>query len=128
MISKTRNDLIGIDPSLASKAKKKDAHGVESKQAGLIGDPQNSSLGHSAADSYGVQLSSKALEMAEARNKALGIAQATSAIRQEKVDSLKKRIADGSYEVDAGRIADGIAAEALKDHVAMSMQDETREI
>jgi flagellar biosynthesis anti-sigma factor FlgM len=36
-------------------------------------------------------------------------------VRQDKVEKLRKQIQQGSYQVDAGRIADRILEEALKD-------------
>ena len=36
-------------------------------------------------------------------------------VRQDKVDKLRKQIQQGSYQVDAGRVADRILEEALKD-------------
>ena len=36
-------------------------------------------------------------------------------VRQDKVEKLRKQIQQGSYKVDAGRIADRILEEALKD-------------
>ena len=36
-------------------------------------------------------------------------------VRQDKVEKLRKQIQQGSYKVDAGRIADRMLEEALKD-------------
>ena len=36
-------------------------------------------------------------------------------VRQDKVDKLRKQIQQGSCQVDAGRVADRILEEALKD-------------
>ncbi|HEX9157310.1 MAG TPA: flagellar biosynthesis anti-sigma factor FlgM [Syntrophales bacterium] len=36
-------------------------------------------------------------------------------VRQDKVEKLRKQIQQGSYQVDAGRVADRILEEALKD-------------
>ncbi len=124
MINNTRNDRVGIDPTLASRVKKKDARGVSEAQNQDGQKNVNSTL---AAESYGVHLSSKAREIAEARQKALSVAQSTPEVREDRVNAIKKRIAEGSYQVDAGKVANGIAAEALRDHVALSMHDEAKE-
>lgn len=67
---------------------------------------------------WDVQISPEAVDRAEARRKAMNAAKQTSPIREDRVADLKKRIADGTYKLDSGKIADGMLTEAIKDHVA----------
>jgi len=67
-----------------------------------------------------VDVSNKARDLAEARKKALEIAMATPDVREDKVADIKKRIAEGTYQIDSGKIADGILREAIFDHLADS--------
>lgn len=78
--------------------------------------------GEDKAD-FNVNLSSKAKEMAEARKKAMEIAKSTSDIREDKVADLKRRIDAGEYKPDAGRIADGMMREAIRDELAKNPPD-----
>lgn len=68
---------------------------------------------------YQVQLSDVALERKAAQNKARLIAQNTNPIREDKVMSLKKLIESGEYNIDSGKIADGILKEAIKERLSM---------
>jgi negative regulator of flagellin synthesis FlgM len=63
-----------------------------------------------------VQISPKAKELSLAR----AAVDATPDIREDKVADLRKRIASGEYKPDAGKIADGIAMEAIKDELSAS--------
>lgn len=63
-----------------------------------------------------VSISPRARELAAANR----IARETPDVREDKVEHFKKLIADGSYKPDAGKIADGIAREAIKDELAAS--------
>jgi len=85
-------------------------------------DAQNAeeSSPKSSTDNYGVSLSPKAKELAEARKKALQIAHDTPAVREDKVAEMKKKIQDGTYQVDSEKIADGIMREAMKDELSKS--------
>ncbi len=67
-----------------------------------------------------VAVSPKARELADARKKAFDIAKATPEIREERVAALKAQIQSGQYQVDPGKIADGIAREALLEYLADS--------
>jgi len=75
---------------------------------------------NSGRKDWDVQISPEAIELAEARQKAMNVAKATNPVREDRVADIKRRIADGSYKVDAGKVADGIMAEAIRDHVASS--------
>lgn len=72
------------------------------------------------ASNFNVNLSPKAKEIADARAKATEIARNTPDVREDKVAEIKKKIADGTYKVDSGKIADGIAREAMRDYMANS--------
>ncbi|MEY4630699.1 MAG: hypothetical protein RIQ81_819 [Pseudomonadota bacterium] len=79
------------------------------------GQQQASSPGTSGAN---VALSPQARQLAEAHKKAFEIAKATPDVREERVAALKKQIQAGTYKPDAGKIADGIAREALLEYLA----------
>lgn len=57
-------------------------------------------------------------ERAKSYQKALEIARATPDVREDRVAALKKQIQDGTYKIDSGAIADGIAREAIIEHLA----------
>lgn len=65
-------------------------------------------------DAAAVSISPRAKEMSLAR----ALVDETPDIREDKVAEFKKRIASGEYKPDAGRIADGILSEAMKDELA----------
>ena len=68
-----------------------------------------------------VNISESALKRSEEIKKAYEIAQNTSPIRQDRVDEIKKKIADGTYEINSGRIADGLLMEAIKDELSTGL-------
>jgi flagellar biosynthesis anti-sigma factor FlgM len=65
-----------------------------------------------------VNISDGAKSRAEAYQKALDIAKGTPDIREDRVASIKQQIKDGTYQIDSGKIADGMLREAVKDHLA----------
>jgi flagellar biosynthesis anti-sigma factor FlgM len=65
-----------------------------------------------------VNLSPAAREKAQAYQKALDIARKTPDIREDRVAEMKKKIQDGNYKIDSGKIADGMLMEAIRDKVA----------
>ena len=67
---------------------------------------------------FDVNLSQASKEKAQAYQKALEIARRTPDIREDRVAEIKKKIQDGNYQVDAGKIADGMLMEAIRDKVA----------
>ena len=73
---------------------------------------------HRGVNAANVQISSGAKDRAEAYQKALDIARATPDVREDRVAELKKQIAEGTYKVDSGNIADGMMREAIKEHLA----------
>ncbi len=67
---------------------------------------------------FSVALSPEARELAKASAKAKQIASDTPVVREDRVAALKKQIAEGTYKVDSGKIADGILTEAIKERLA----------
>lgn len=71
-----------------------------------------------AQKDWDVTLSPEAKEKAEAYQKALDIARNTPDVREDRVADLKKKIKEGKYDLDSGKIADGIMREAAKERLA----------
>jgi negative regulator of flagellin synthesis FlgM len=69
---------------------------------------------------YGVELSDKAKSRAADQKKAFEIAKNTPDVREDRVAELKAKIQAGTYEVDSGKIADGMLREAIMEHLATS--------
>lgn len=99
----------------SAKAEKSGAPGQA--VAGSIGGPN---AGAAARPGINVALSPQARELSDARKKAFDIAKATPDIREDRVAELKRQIQSGTYQVDPGKIADGIAREALLEYLAES--------
>ncbi len=72
------------------------------------------SAGPTVSDAANVQISPRAKEMSLARK----IAEDTPDVDEAKIEKFKNSIARGEYKPDAGKIADGIAREALMDEYA----------
>ena len=68
--------------------------------------------------SYEVDLSSQSKSRRAEQEKAYNIAKSTPDVRAQRVADLKAKIKNGTYEVDSGKIADGILKEAIRDHLA----------
>lgn len=88
---------------------------------------QSGKAGMAGATDYGLDVSQKAREMAQARAKAVEIARNTPDVREDRVAELKKKIQDGTYQIEPERIADGMMREALRDQVATDMHQEAKE-
>ncbi|NRA67069.1 MAG: flagellar biosynthesis anti-sigma factor FlgM [Pseudobacteriovorax sp.] len=67
---------------------------------------------------FDVSLSPEAQQLMKAQEKALDIARSTSPIREDRVADIKARIANGTYQIEPGKIADGMMMEAIKDSLA----------
>ncbi len=65
-----------------------------------------------------VKISPESIDKKNASAKAFDIAKNTSPVREDKVSALKKQIQDGTYKVDSAKIADGMAREAITEHLA----------
>jgi flagellar biosynthesis anti-sigma factor FlgM len=68
--------------------------------------------------SANVDISADAKDRAAAQAKALQIARNTPDVREDRVASLKAQIDAGTYKVDAGKVADGMMREAIKEHLS----------
>lgn len=75
-------------------------------------------IGSASGKEYGVQLSDDARRRADERKKSFEIAKNTPDVREEKVAAIKAKIQAGTYEVDSGKIADGMLREAIMEHLA----------
>jgi len=81
----------------------------------------SSSLNSSDSKSgINVAVSPKARELVDARKRAFEIAKGTPDVRENRVADIKRQIQAGTYKVDPGKIADGIAREALLEYMAES--------
>ena len=67
---------------------------------------------------YHVNLSPESVSRSQARQKAYDIASSTSPLREERVQQLKKQISEGRYQIDPGKIADGMLKESIREHLA----------
>lgn len=106
----------GIMSSLSTvaaqdSAKAKDATAVQNNQAAQT---------KAVIEKPHVNISAGARDRADASAKALDIARNTPDIREDRVSMLKKQIEEGTYQIDSGKIADGMMREAILDHLAES--------
>jgi len=62
------------------------------------------------------EISPRAKEMAQAKS----IAQSTPDVREDKIAALKKKIAEGSYKVDANAVAEKMVSEHMQTAAAMA--------
>lgn len=69
---------------------------------------------NSVKDAANVQISQRAKEMSMAKK----VAEQTPEVDEARIQKYKEMIAKGEYKPDAGKIADGIAREALLDKYA----------
>ncbi len=93
----------------------------EATRAKPVVGPANTGAGAADAkprEASNVQISPGAKDRAEAFQKAFDIAKKTPDVREDKVQDLKARIANGTYQIDSGKIADGMAREAIMEHLA----------
>lgn len=109
------------NPGLAKSKESESAQKSAASQAsGTAGSAPN--IGSTAAGpkDFGVQLSDEGRKRADERKKAFEIAKNTPDVREDKVAAIKAKIQAGTYEVDSGKIADGMLREALMEHLATS--------
>ena len=92
------------------------------KKVETVDDANKSSNAKAVEKNWNVELSAKAREISEARAKAMDIARNTPDVREDRVAEIKKRIADGTYQVDAGAVADGMLREAIKDKLSTEVE------
>jgi flagellar biosynthesis anti-sigma factor FlgM len=118
--TKLQNPLLAGKAMGAGKAKAADASGGV-VPAATNGAGAGATAGGKKGDAdYGVQISSDGAARAVASQKAYDIAKATPDVRQDRVAALKAQIDAGTYQIDSGKIADGMMHEAIKDHLAES--------
>jgi negative regulator of flagellin synthesis FlgM len=105
------------DAALQDAASTATSHAAKSEKttkAAAAGAYAKAAASPSVKDAANVQISPRAKEMSLARK----IAEETPDVNEEKVAKYKELIAKGQYKPDAGKIADGIAKEALLDEYA----------
>ncbi len=71
---------------------------------------------------YNVSISPESEKVRSFRNKMFEAAKDSPAVREDKVKEFKDKIASGSYQVDSGKIADGMLREAIREKLAESSQ------
>ena len=95
----------------------KESSTARTSEAGRVGAGEYAKAAkRSSAPAAEVSISPRAKEMAAANR----IVRDTPDVREDKVEHFKKLIKDGEYKPDAGKIADGIAREAIKDDLSSS--------
>tara|TARA_Y100001970_G_scaffold121099_1_gene150242 strand:- start:83 stop:436 length:354 start_codon:yes stop_codon:yes gene_type:complete len=72
---------------------------------------------------YKTSFSDKYEDYQKSFTQAFEIAKGTSPVREDKVRALKAKIESGNYEIDSGKIADGMLKEAIKDFLAESSKE-----
>lgn len=95
-----------------------DAKKAKEAQHAYEGKPSDSVAKNSGVN---VNLSEASLKRSEQMKKAFEIAKTTSPIREDRVAELRQKIADGTYQLDSGKIADGILMEAVKDELSTGL-------
>ena len=68
-----------------------------------------------------VNLSEAAKQRSEQFKTAFDIAKNTSPIREDRVAEIRAKIENGTYAIDAGKIADGMLMEAAKDEISTKL-------
>ena len=125
MATKPINNSNLTSPLLQPKAKDKaiidpnavPAPGAAATKSGAHNAPTGKP---SSASNFDVKISDGAKDKAAAYDKALSIARKTPDVREDRVAALKKQIDAGTYQVDSGKVADGMLREAIIEHLAES--------
>ena len=107
--------LGGINTAAGATESEKAAKAKASLPAASIDTKSSQGAG---SKSVNVALSNQSKDIAEAHKKALDIARNTPDVRENRVAELKKQINDGTYQIDSGKIADGMMREAILDHLS----------
>ena len=92
--------------------------GIDKAGAASRGGDVRGSRSKERGDDFNLALSAESKERADAYRKALEIARKTPDVREDRVQAIKKQLAEGSYQVDSGTIADGMLREAILDKLA----------
>ena len=69
--------------------------------------------------SFDVEISDQAKKKADFQKRLLEASRGQPEIREDRVAALKAQIAAGTYQVDSGKVADGMLREAIKEHLAL---------
>jgi negative regulator of flagellin synthesis FlgM len=81
-------------------------------------DTGGRSAGPGQLKSVDVNVSDKAKARSAEQKLAKDIAMNAPDVREDKVAAIKTKIANGTYQVDSGKIADGMMREAIMEHLA----------
>jgi|688.fasta_scaffold48558_7 negative regulator of flagellin synthesis FlgM len=106
----------GLSKAKESEGSKKTS--VAEAGLGSANSAAAAGIASSSGKDFGVQLSDDARKRADERKKSFEIAKNTPDVREEKVAAIKAKIQAGTYEVDSGKIADGMLREAIMEHLA----------
>ena len=98
----------------ADKTEKSDKAEKTGRQASAANAYAKASTAPNVKEAANVQISAKAKEMSMAKK----VVEDTPDVREDKIAKYKDLIAKGDYKPDPGKIADGIAREAMKDALA----------
>ena len=107
-----KNDLLG---PLTDSLIKRSSENKETSKTKSSDSSRNLGLKEASFD---VRVSPEAAIRKQLFEQAFKIAQETNPIREDRVKELKEKIANGSYQVDSGKIADGMLKEAVLDELA----------
>jgi len=106
-------------PGLGKAKDSDESKKAMSSQLGVVGagsqSPASANIGNK---DFGVQLSDKARARVGEQKKAFEIAKATPDVREDRVAAIKAKLQAGTYEIDSGKIADGMLREAIMEHLA----------
>ena len=102
--------------SSADRAK----HADKAGQAENVDASRHAAKTGASKGNYDVKISPEAKEKAELQKNLFEAAKMSPDIREDRVADLKKRIAEGTYNVDAGSVADSMLREAVRDHLAIT--------
>ena len=104
--------------------KAKDSDSSKGAVVAELGNPnsisQAANIAGGSNKNYGVELSDRAKSRAAEQKKAFDIAKNTPDVREDRVADIKAKIQAGTYQVDSGKIADGMLREAFMEHLATS--------
>jgi negative regulator of flagellin synthesis FlgM len=106
----------GLGKAKESEGSKKAS--VAETGVGSASSATTAGIASSSGKDFGVQLSDDARKRADERKKSFEIAKNTPDVREEKVAAIKAKIQAGTYDVDSGKIADGMLREAIMEHLA----------
>jgi negative regulator of flagellin synthesis FlgM len=95
------------------------AQATSSTQKAAANGYAKAAVAPTVLDAANVQISPRAKEL----NLARAVVENTPDVREDKVAFFRKAIESGEYKADAGKIADGILNEAIRDELAKDPQN-----